>query len=365
MDFTLSQDQRELKAAARHYLSQSYPLTRIAELSDGAGVDSQAWPELLRQGWLDPELDMLELALLAEEGGRALHPVPWWVTVALALPVYQAARLPLPGPATLADGSTSCQARQQATGWSLTGQAPSVLQAGSVIEIVIAAHTPAGTALFAVEPDGPGVTLTERAGLDPLRISAQLGLVDAPARLLLDAPAAGPVLAAIARRWQVLLACEAVGVADRVLELAVDYAKTRTQFDRPIGSYQAVAHQLADSYAAVELARSLAYRAAGVLAGEPDQPDQPGGPDQPDGAAEAIACAVYAGTRAAVSGCEVAMQVTGGLGVTWEYPLHRWYRRALFLQARAAAGPDPLTVLAGELLAATAADQIEGALASA
>lgn len=353
MDFTLNQDQRELKAAARHYLSQSYPLTLIAELSDGVGADSQAWPELLRQGWLDPELELLELALLAEEGGRALHPVPWWVTVALALPVYQAAGLPLPGPATLADGSTGCQARQQATGWSLTGQVPSVSQAGSVTEIVLAASTPAGTALFAVEPDGAGVSLTERAGVDPLRVTAGLRLVGAPARLLLDAPATGPVLAAIERRWQVLLACEAVGVADRVLELAVDYAKTRTQFGRPIGSFQAVAHQLADSYAAVELARSLAYRAACVLADEPDQ------------AAEAIACAVHAGIRAAVSGCEVAMQVTGGLGVTWEYPLHRWYRRALSLQARAAAGPDPLEVIAGELFTPAAADRIEGALAPA
>ncbi len=359
MDFTLSPDQRELKAAARHYLSQSYPLTRIAELSDGVGEDSQAWPELVRQGWLDPELDLLELGLLAEEGGRALHPVPWWVTVALALPVYQAAGLRLPGPATLADGSAGCQARQQASGWSLSGQVRSVPQAGSAVEIVTAARTTAGTALFAVEPGAPGVTLTERAGLDPLRASAELRLADVPARLLLDATAAGPVLAAIERRWQVLLACEAVGVADRALELAVDYAKTRHQFGRPIGSYQAVAHQLADSYAAVELARSLAYRAACVLASEPGEP---GGSHS---AAEAIACAVHAGTRAAVSGCEVAMQVTGGLGVTWEYPLHRWYRRALSLQARAAAGPDPLAVLASELLAPAAADRIEGALAPA
>jgi alkylation response protein AidB-like acyl-CoA dehydrogenase len=137
--------------------------------------------------------------------------------------------------------------------------------------------------------------------------------------------------------------------------MAVDYAKIRIQFDRPIGSYQAVAHQLADSYAALELARSLAYRAACVLA------------DQPDEAAEALACATSAGVRAAVSGCETAMQVSGGIGVTWEYPLHRWYRRALFLQAQAAAGPDPLAVLAERLLRAAtpAAEQAEGALASA
>ncbi|HEV2885541.1 MAG TPA: acyl-CoA dehydrogenase [Jatrophihabitans sp.] len=355
MDFTLSQDQRELKAAARHYLSQSYPPARIAELSDGAGWDSAAWPELVRQGWLDPELGAVELALLAEEGGRVLHPVPWWVTVALALPVYQAAGLDLPGPATLADGSTGCRALRQPTGWVLDGLLPSVPQAGLATEILVAARTAAGIALFAVDPDAPGLTLTERAGLDPLRIVAGLRLAGAPARLLLDAPAAEPVLASVERRAGLLLACEAVGVADRVLELAVDYAKIRTQFGRPIGSYQAVAHQLADSYAAVELARSLAYRAACVL------------DDEPGDAAEAIACAVQAGTRAAVSGCQVAMQVTGGIGVTWEYPLHRWYRRALFLQARAAAGPDPLAVIAGELLQAArpAPEPIEGALASA
>ncbi|MBV9821316.1 MAG: acyl-CoA dehydrogenase [Actinobacteria bacterium] len=356
MDFALSGDQRELKAAARHYLDRSYPPTRIAELSDGAGVDGQAWPELVRQGWLDPELTTVELALLAEQGGRVLHPVPWLVTVALAVPAYQAAGVALPGPATLADGSTGCRAERRSAGWSVTGRVPGVVQAGLATELLVAAATEDGTALFAVAPAAPGVTVTPRQGVDPLRVQAELELADAPGRLLLDPPATGPVLAEAGQRWRLLLACEAVGVADRVLELAVEYARIRTQFDRPIGSYQAVAHQLADSYAELELARSLAYRAACALADQPDQHDQHAG------TAEAIACAVSAGVRAAVRGCEVAMQAAGGIGVTWEYPLHRWYRRALFL--RAVTG-DPLATIAGQLLDSPASDRVEGALASA
>lgn len=350
MDFTLSDVQRELRAAARHYLDRSYPPGRIAELSDGDGVDDQAWPELVRQGWLDPELAPVELALLAEEGGRVLHPVPWLVTVALAAPAYRAAGVPLPGPATLADGSAGVRAVRHPAGWTLTGRVPGVVQAGLATELLVAAATEDGTALFTVDPATPGLTLAPRHGVDPLRRKAELELADSPARLLLEPPATGPVLAEAGRRWRLLLACEAVGVAGRVLELAVDYAKVRTQFDRPIGSFQAVAHQLADSYAELELARSLAYRAACVLT------------DQADQAAEAIACAVAAGVRAAVRGCEVAMQAAGGIGVTWEYPLHRWYRRALFLQAVAG---DPLATIAGHLLDSPASDRVEGALTSA
>lgn len=356
MDFTLTAAQRELKAAARHYLSRSYPPIRIAELSDSASYDSRAWPELGRQGWLDPELSMVELAMLAEEGGRALHPVPWWSTVGSALPVYQAAGMALPGPASFADGRTKCVARQDSGGWVLEGTLRSVVDARVATEIIVAADTGGALALFGLPPDSPGVTLSERAGVDPLRRVADLELRRSSARLLVPERAAAPVLATIEQRSGLLLACEAVGVADRVLEFAVDYAKTRVQFDRPIGSYQAVAHQLADSYAAVELARSLAYRAACVLG------------DQPGDAVEAIACATSAGVRAAVGGCEVAMQVAGGLGVTWEYPLHRWYRRALFLQAYTARRQDPLTVVAAQLFGSTtsarASDGAEGALAS-
>jgi alkylation response protein AidB-like acyl-CoA dehydrogenase len=117
------------------------------------------------------------------------------------------------------------------------------------------------------------------------------------------------------------LALEAVGIAAKALELAVAHAKTREQFGRPIGVYQAVSHQLADTYVETELARSLAYWAAWCVAERDEQ------------APVAVAAAkAYAG-EAAVASCERSIQVHGGIGFTWEHVLHRYYTRALWIEA--------------------------------
>jgi alkylation response protein AidB-like acyl-CoA dehydrogenase len=117
------------------------------------------------------------------------------------------------------------------------------------------------------------------------------------------------------------LSLEAVGIAAKVLELAVGYAKTREQFGRPIGVYQAVSHKLADTYVETELARSLAYWAAWCVAEGDEQ------------APVAVAAAkAYCGD-AAVSACERSIQVHGGIGFTWEHVLHVYYKRALWIQA--------------------------------
>ena len=117
------------------------------------------------------------------------------------------------------------------------------------------------------------------------------------------------------------LALEAAGIAQRALELAVEHARTREQFGRPIGAYQAVSHPLADTYVESELARSLAYWAAWCLAeGDDETP------------VAAAAAKSFAGD-AAVAACERAIQVLGGIGFTWEHPLHAYYERALAIQA--------------------------------
>ena len=117
------------------------------------------------------------------------------------------------------------------------------------------------------------------------------------------------------------LSLEAVGIASKALELAVDYAKTREQFGRPIGVYQAVSHRLADTYVETELARSLAYWAAWCVAEDDAQ------------APIAVAAAkAYCGD-AAVDACERSIQVHGGIGFTWEHVLHVYYKRALWIQA--------------------------------
>jgi alkylation response protein AidB-like acyl-CoA dehydrogenase len=118
-----------------------------------------------------------------------------------------------------------------------------------------------------------------------------------------------------------VLSLEAVGIARRALEMGVEHARTREQFGRAIGVYQAVSHQLADTYIETELARSLAYWAAWCVAEEDEL------------APVAVAAAkAYAGD-AAVAACERSIQVHGGIGFTWEHVLHRYYKRALWIQA--------------------------------
>jgi alkylation response protein AidB-like acyl-CoA dehydrogenase len=122
-------------------------------------------------------------------------------------------------------------------------------------------------------------------------------------------------------RLRAALALEAVGIAQRALDWGVEHAKERQQFGKSIGVYQAVSHSLVDALMATELARSLAYWAAWCIAEGDDQAP-----------IAAAAAAAYA-TEAAVSACERAIQVHGGIGFTWEHPLHRFYKRAQWIQA--------------------------------
>lgn len=307
MDFALTSTQRELAAAARRYLSDTYPVERVAAMADGDGVDAGAWPELMRQGWLDPDLGMVELGLLCVESGYALHPTPWWTTVALT-GLTEPATL-VTGAITLADGR-------------LSGTASLVPDAGSAKTFIVETS---GGAQFAV--DRSRVQVRECPSLDRLRRMYEVDLAEAPGT---------PYHSDARKRSAALLACEAVGVAARALDLAVDYAKTREQFGRPIGSFQAVAHQLAQGYVELELARTLAYRAAWQVGNGEQSHD--------------VACAVIAGRHAAVTCCEIAIQTLGGMGVTWEHPLHHWYRRALWLDSFALGGPDPHATVAEAVL---------------
>ncbi len=141
-------------------------------------------------------------------------------------------------------------------------------------------------------------------------------------------------------RLRAAMAAEAVGVAQRAFELGVEYAKTREQFGKKIGVYQAVSHQLANTYADIELARSLAYWAAWCVAEDDDQ------------APLAAAAAKAFATEAAVAACERSIQVHGGIGFTWEHPLHRFYKRALWLEGFGKRSPELRAEIADALLGA-------------
>ena len=142
----------------------------------------------------------------------------------------------------------------------------------------------------------------------------------------------------VRRRLLAALALEAVGIGSKVTGMAVEYAGGREQFARKIGSYQAVSHSLVDAYVAVELARSLAYWAAWAVAVGDERVDL------------AVAAAKSQAAEAAVLACEKSIQAHGGIGFTWEHPLHRYYKRALWLEGALGYGREHRAEIAGALL---------------
>jgi alkylation response protein AidB-like acyl-CoA dehydrogenase len=142
----------------------------------------------------------------------------------------------------------------------------------------------------------------------------------------------------VRRRVLAAFALEAVGIGSKVTELAIAYASEREQFGKKIGSYQAISHSLVDAYVAVELSRSLAYWAAWCVAEDDAQVDL------------AVAAAKSQATEAAVLACEKSIQAHGGIGFTWEHPLHRYYKRALWLEGALGYGREHRAEVAASLL---------------
>jgi alkylation response protein AidB-like acyl-CoA dehydrogenase len=280
MDFTLNDVQQELKQQARAWLAERYPLDRDWDRED------DRWRELAELGWLDvaeAELGFVEEVLLLEELGYVGYPGPYLATVGFALP-------------WLSDEQRARVAAGEER-WSVEvdGLVPWL---GSV-DFVVA---DGGTAYPA---DGE-----DEASVDPSRPLGRLDRRD-------GTPLAGRRNLPRARTAS---AAEALGVAQRALDLGVGHATTRQQFGKAIGVYQAVSHALANTYTDVELARSLVYWAAWCVAEEDEQ------------APLAAAAAKAFATETAVLACERSIQVHGGVGFTWEHPLHRFYKRALWLE---------------------------------
>jgi alkylation response protein AidB-like acyl-CoA dehydrogenase len=344
VDFAFSEEQEMLRQQARSFIADKLPPDRIAALTDSdERWDEKSWREMAELGWIGlsaPEeaggagMTFLDEAVLFEELGYGLYPGPYFSTVALALPALEAAPDVLTSvvsgeaAATLAwaepDGATSLtgnefsvRARDSGGSWTLHGTKHLVPDLTSASLVVVAASSDGGPGLWAVDAPQGAVTL---ATMDPTRPFARIEFDGAPATVLVPPGEAADVIETIRVRALAALALEAVGVAQKVLELARDHAKERKQFDRPIGVYQAVAHKIADTYVECELARSLAYWAAWCVA------------EQEQAALAAPAAKSFA-AEAAVSACENCIQVHGGIGFTWEHPAHRYYKRAQWIQA--------------------------------
>jgi len=348
MNFDFSDEQKQLRDEARKFLSEKCPPKAVRAVLDGnAPYDRELWQGLAEMGFLGvaiPEsyggagAGHLELCVIAEEMGRALAPVPFSSTVYLAaealLIAGSAAQkqkwLPriAKGEAigTLAlfegKGNPSPQAiKLTASGNALTGVKMPVADGVIADFAIVTARTGSGgregdISLYLAELKGEGVETRPLSNIDPTRGQAEIAFKNARAEPLGGAGEGWSILTQVLDRAAVLMAFEQVGGADRALEMGRDYALDRIAFGRPIGSFQAVKHMLADMYVSATLARSNSYYGAWALSTNSSE------------LPEAAASARISATQAFQHCAKNNIQVHGGMGFTWEFDCHMYYRRA-------------------------------------
>jgi alkylation response protein AidB-like acyl-CoA dehydrogenase len=304
---TLSPDQRALLKVADGWLTEHFPYDAAAAVADARpGHDASLWSELADLGWTGLDVDeaaggsgatLVESVLLAELTGRHLLPAPL-VSTWSALPVAQHD----------VDLVADVVAGRRSLVLAELGQ--TVADVGAVTDVLVLRD---GTCALVPAQD---CRLADAPTVDGTRTRGRVE--QAPRGQVL--PATTTDLRRARARRAVLVAAESVGVGQRCLDLALEHARQRQQFGRPIGSYQGIAFPLVDAHLALERSRSLTYWAAWQLVNDRPTADQ------------AASGACLAATSAAVSAAETSLQTFGGLGMTWDSPLHRWYKRALVNQ---------------------------------
>jgi alkylation response protein AidB-like acyl-CoA dehydrogenase len=344
MNFDFSEDLNLLREQARRFLSERCPPQAARTvLEGGAPLDRALWAEIAGMGWLGAitperfggvELGHEGLCVLAEEIGRAVAPVPFGSSVYLATQAILAhgsdaqreqwlpklADGSVIGTLALAEGMgnpSPASIALAAKDGRLTGAKWPVTD-GSVADLAVtlARDADGGLSLYLVDLRGAGVARDTLKSIDPTRDQAKLAFDGAAAERLGAAGAGWDALQALLDRAAVLFAFEQVGGAQACLDMARDFAHQRFAFGRPIGSFQAIKHKLADVYMAVELARSNAYFGAWALA--TDAPELP----------LAGAAARVAATDAYHLASKENIQTHGGMGFTWQADCHLFYRRA-------------------------------------
>ncbi len=344
-EFVFNQEQAQLRSAVRKFgAEQAGEQSARAVMESDPPFDAKVWGRLGAElgvlGLVVPEDDggaggtLVDAAIAVEELGAALACGPLFGTAYLAIPALVAASpgevraelLPdlvegrrtaafaVPDRAGAFDPALLAVAASDSG--ALTGEVAHVVDGGAADILLVAANGAGGVGLYAVDAAGPGVARTALVTLDLTRPQASIALRGAPGRLVAGPEEAGHVITQAFQVGATLLAAEQVGAAQHLLDLAVDYAKTRLQFGRPIGSFQAVKHKLADMLVDVEHARSVAYHAAWALTDGTDDP----------GAATSIAQAVCSAAFSRIA--RDTIQVLGGIGFTWEHQAHLYFKRA-------------------------------------
>ncbi len=348
MNFDFSDDQKLLREQACKFLTEKCTTKVVRRVFESdAGHDAALWKGIAEMGWLGtaiPEnygglgLGYLELCVVAEELGRVLAPAPFSSTVYLFAEAIMAAGSEAQKttllPKVAAGELIGCFARAEGVGavtpksvrtafrnGKLSGTKTAVvdgLDADFAVVLARVSDEPGerGLALVLVDLKGAGVTRRVLDSIDPSRKYAELKFDGAVAEAL-GKPGEGWSLAArVLDRAAVLMAFEQVGGADQCLAMAKEYALTRYAFGRPIGSFQAIKHKLADMYVNNELARSNAYYGAWALSTNARELPL------------AAAAARVAATQAFDYAAKESTQTHGGIGFTWEVDCHLFYKRS-------------------------------------
>jgi alkylation response protein AidB-like acyl-CoA dehydrogenase len=343
MNFDFSDDQKLLQQTAKDFLDEHSPLSVCREVLESDAPYSQTlWKGAAELGWLGtaiPEeyggagFGYLELAVIAEEVGRALAPIPFSSSVYLASEALllagsdeQKKRL-LPklvngeSIGTVAftekagqNGVENVEARVEAG--KLSGSKLPVPDGCAADVAVVAAQGGKGLSLYLVSLTGDGVERQAVQSFDPSRPAAHIRFDGAPAELLGTEGGGSALAERVLDRAAVLLAFEQLGGTQRAFDLTREFTLERYAFGRPIASFQAIKHRLADLWCEIELARSNAYYGAWALSNEDDE------------LAEAACIARLQASRAFDLAAVEMLELHGGVGYTWEYDCHMFYRRA-------------------------------------
>ena len=353
MNFGFTEEQELLRKTARDFLAEHASMKRVREIMEGPESHcAMLWRRMADLGWLGltlPEacggagLTMVELGIVLEELGRCLAPVPFLPTAIAATAILEAgdesqkqdwlARIAAGRTrATLAiteergteePGDLALTARRSSDGWQLDGRKLFVPDARIADLLVVAASTGGkgveGLGLFLVPRETPGLSIEPMHSMDLLRPLDDVGFreVRLPADALLGgADDAWPVIERIQDRARVMICAEMVGGAEQCLEDSVRYAKERIQFGKPIGINQAIKHKCADMLFEVESAKSITYYAAWAASEANDE--------APLAAAMAKSYVSDAYRHVAAEN----IQIYGGVGFTWEYDCHLYFKRA-------------------------------------
>ncbi|MCP4958834.1 MAG: acyl-CoA/acyl-ACP dehydrogenase [Actinomycetia bacterium] len=346
MNFAFTEEQEELRNIVRSFLEDKSPESAVRDLMETEnGYDDAVWSQMAEQLGLQsliiPEeyggqgFGYVELIVVLEEMGRALLCAPFFSSIVASNALLQSANTAamekyLPGIASgetiatlaLAEASgrwdaegVSVEASGDSGSVTISGEKMFVIDGAAANLLIVAARSNGGIHLYTVEGDASGLSRESLATMDQTRKQARVTFDNTPAEHLADTNNF-EMISTILDLAAVALAAEQVGGAQFVMEMAVQYAKDRVQFGRPIGSFQAIKHKCADMLLEVESAKSAAYYAGWCAAEMNDE-------------LASVASLAKAYCSEAYFHCAAEnIQIHGGIGFTWEHPAHLYFKRA-------------------------------------